>query len=264
MILHEIVWLLMSTNLNKYLFGIIRSNTGTLMNLRSCLFCDCIQDEGRPTAGQTFISWRHSAQETVVQSPFLNIFTILPSTTTESSNNMRHFVGLATLLFCGTACAQFASGDFSGMPVMCQNGKSLSFRNQISLLTEILGREPTLTCSEPIQETCGCVCRDGATFNQTRPGSLVDVSWKDIKLPHYPNSYEPSEMYDEVVDVPEDSVFVVADSAQRCQHFEVYVDGEKVGVTNGDGPLDASDCGKAETCIEENGGSHGYFTLQKG
>jgi hypothetical protein len=27
MILHEIVWLLISTNLNKYLFGIIRSNT---------------------------------------------------------------------------------------------------------------------------------------------------------------------------------------------------------------------------------------------
>ncbi|RYO57894.1 hypothetical protein AA0116_g7325 [Alternaria tenuissima] len=180
---------------------------------------------------------------------------------------MRHFVCLATLLFCGTTCAQFASGDFSGLPVMCQNGKA-----------------PTLSCSEPIQETCGCVCRDGATFNQTRPGFLVDVTpppvaqqlpgkpcmadvfvpWKNIDLPHTPNTYEPSEMYDEVVHVPEDSVFVVADSAQRCQHFEVYVDGEKVGVTNGDGPLDASACGDAETCIEKNGGSHGYFTLQKG
>ena len=197
---------------------------------------------------------------------------------------MRHVISLATLLFCGTACAQSASGDFSGMPVMCQNGKSLPFRNQFSLLTDVLGKEPTLSCSEPIQETCGCVCRDGATFNQKRPGSIVDVtpppvaqqlpgkpcmadvfvSWKDIDLPHEPNSYEPSNMYDEVVYVPEDSVFVVADSAQRCQHFEVYVDGKKVGVTNGDGPLDASDCGKAETCIEKNGGSHGYFTLQKG
>lgn len=56
MVLHEIVWLLISTNPNKYLFGIIRSNTGTLMNLRNCLFCDCIGDEGRPKAGQTFIS----------------------------------------------------------------------------------------------------------------------------------------------------------------------------------------------------------------
>jgi hypothetical protein len=92
----------------------------------------------------------------------------------------------------------------------------------------------------------------------------VFVPWKDIDLPHTPNTYEPSEMYDEVVDVPEESVFVVADSKARCQHFEVFVDGKKVGVTNGDGPLDASACGDAETCIEKNGGSHGYFTLQKG
>jgi hypothetical protein len=56
MILHEIVWLLISTDLNKYLFGIIWSKTGTLMNLGSCLFCDCIGDEGRPTAGQMLIS----------------------------------------------------------------------------------------------------------------------------------------------------------------------------------------------------------------
>ncbi|KAB2100294.1 hypothetical protein AG0111_0g11256 [Alternaria gaisen] len=197
---------------------------------------------------------------------------------------MRHFVCLATLLFCGTTCAQFASGDFSGLPVMCQNGKSVSFRNQFSLLTGFPGKAPTLSCSEPIQETCGCVCRDGATFNQTRPGSLIDVTpppvsqqlpgepcmadvivpWTDIELPHEPNSYEPSNMYEDVVDVPEDSVFLVADSAQRCQHFEVYVDGEKVGVTNGDGPLDKSACGDAETCIKKNGGSHGYFTLLKG
>jgi len=92
----------------------------------------------------------------------------------------------------------------------------------------------------------------------------IFVPWTDIKLPHHRNSYEPSEMYEKVIDVPEDSVFVVADSAQRCQHFEVYVDSEKVGVTNGDGPLDASDCGDAETCIDKNGGSHGYFTLLKG
>ncbi|RYN65525.1 hypothetical protein AA0117_g12098 [Alternaria alternata] len=197
---------------------------------------------------------------------------------------MRHSIGLATLLFCGTACAQFASGDFSGMPVMCQNGKSLSSHNQFSLLTDVLGKELTLSCSEPIQETCGCVCRDGATFNQTRPGPVIDVTpppvsqqlpgkpcmaevfvpWKDIDLPHTKNSYEPSNMYDEMVHVPEDSVFVVADSLGRCQHFEVFVDGEKVGVTNGDGPLDASPCGDPETCIEKNGGSHGYFTLQKG
>ena len=71
-------------------------------------------------------------------------------------------------------------------------------------------------------------------------------------------------MYDKDVEVPEKSVFVVADSADRCQHFEVFVDGEKVGVTNGDGPLDRSRCGGPEECINENGGSKGYFTLQKG
>jgi hypothetical protein len=92
----------------------------------------------------------------------------------------------------------------------------------------------------------------------------VFVPWKDIDLPHTKDSYEPSNMYDEMVHVPEDSVFVVADSLGRCQHFEVFVDGEKVGVTNGDGPLDNWPCGDPETCIEKNGGSHGYFTLQKG
>ena len=71
-------------------------------------------------------------------------------------------------------------------------------------------------------------------------------------------------MYEKDVEVPEESTFVVADSAARCQHFEVFVDGEKVGVTNGDGPLDGTPCGNAEECITENGGSKGYFTLQKG
>ena len=121
-------------------------------------------------------------------------------------------------------------------------------------------------------------------FNQTRPDpptvlipkpvsqQLVDkpclsdvfVPWTKIDLPHAKGTYEPSEMYDEHVEVPEESIFVVADSADRCQHFEVFVDGEKVGVTNGDGPLDASRCGGPEECITENGGSKGYFTLQKG
>jgi len=121
-------------------------------------------------------------------------------------------------------------------------------------------------------------------FNQTRPDpptalvpepvsqqltekpclSDVFVPWTKIKLPHAVGTYEPSEMYSEHVEVPEESVFVVADSADRCQHFEVFVDGEKVGVTNGDGPLDGSRCGGPEECINENGGSKGYFTLQKG
>jgi len=121
-------------------------------------------------------------------------------------------------------------------------------------------------------------------FNQTRPDpptivipepasqqlaekpclSDVFVPWTNIDLPHAAGTYEPSEMYDKDVEVPEESIFVVADSAQRCQHFEVFVDGEKVGVTNGDGALDASSCGHAEKCITENGGSKGYFTLQKG
>jgi len=121
-------------------------------------------------------------------------------------------------------------------------------------------------------------------FNQTRPDpptalvpepvsqQLVDkpclgviyVPWTQIDLPHTKGSYEPSNTYYKDVEVPEESVFVVADSAERCQHFEVFVDGKRVGVTNGDEPLDRSPCGNAEKCITENGGSKGYFTLQKG
>ncbi|KAH6865990.1 hypothetical protein BKA58DRAFT_462055 [Alternaria rosae] len=178
---------------------------------------------------------------------------------------MRTSASLTTLL-CGIASAQFASDMFSGMPVVCQNGQA-----------------PALTCADPVPELCNCKCNDGMVFNQTRPDppllvpepvsqQLVDkpclgnifVPWTQIDLPHTPGTYEPSDMYDKDVEVPEESVFVVADSAQRCQHFEVFVDGEKVGVTNGDGPLDGMNCGNAEKCINENGGSRGYFTIQKG
>jgi hypothetical protein len=133
---------------------------------------------------------------------------------------------------------------------------------------------------------CTCVCRDGATFNQSRP--VVDpvspppvveppqqlpgepctteiiTPWTEIRLPHQKDSYEPSEMFSNIVNIQEDSVFAVADSAGRCQHFEVYVDDQVIGQTDGIGALDNFACGTPENCMKHHGGSHGYFTLPKG
>ncbi|KAH8642358.1 hypothetical protein IG631_05300 [Alternaria alternata] len=67
------------------------------------------------------------------------------------------------------------------------------------------------------------------------------------------------------VDILEDSVLLVADARERCQHFEVYINDQFEGETFGDGPLDNSWCGDVgEECMMNNGGSHGYFKLSKG
>ncbi|KAJ6198187.1 hypothetical protein J3E72DRAFT_268456 [Bipolaris maydis] len=151
-----------------------------------------------------------------------------------------------------------------------------------SMVTCQNGYVPSLTCENPVPETCACTCSDGMTFNQPRPPvvdpvpppvepphQLVDKPctteiiqpWREIQLPHVKNSYEPSQMFEHEVEVAEGSVFVVADSAGRCQHFEVFVDGVSIGETDGPGELDNFRCGTPEECMEKHGGSKGYFTL---
>jgi hypothetical protein len=88
--------------------------------------------------------------------------------------------------------------------------------------------------------------------------------WTKISLPHKAGTLESSDVVSNIVDIPEDSIFLVADSNARCQHFEVYIDDELVGETSGEGPLDDSNCGTGEECMEKHGGSHGYFKLSKG
>ncbi|KAJ5061055.1 hypothetical protein J3E74DRAFT_405923 [Bipolaris maydis] len=154
-----------------------------------------------------------------------------------------------------------------------------------SMVTCQNGYVPSLTCENPVPETCACTCSDGMTFNQPRPPvvdpvpppvepphQLVDKPctteiiqpWREIQLPHVKNSYEPSQMFEHEVEVAEGSVFVVADSAGRCQHFEVFVDGVSIGETDGPGELDNFRCGTPEECMEKHGGSKGYFTLPGG
>lgn len=153
----------------------------------------------------------------------------------------------------------------------------------------ISGHVPTLTCEDPVPEACSCTCSDGMTFNQSRP-PVVDPapppapppveppvqlddkpctteiieSWQRLELRHEKNSYEPSEMKTKDINYPEDTILVVADASRRCQHFEVTIDGEVIGTTYGTGPLDNFDCGSVDNCINNHGGSVGYFTLPKG
>jgi hypothetical protein len=124
-------------------------------------------------------------------------------------------------------------------------------------------------------------------FNQTRPelsgsnpstpglpdGSQIDGTpctteiiqpWTKIVLPHKIDTLESTDIVSNLVDIPEDSVFLVADANRRCQHFEVYINDVLVGETFGEGPLDNSWCGTGEECMEKHGGSHGYFSLSKG
>ena len=162
--------------------------------------------------------------------------------------------------------------------------------NDDSHLHILLRYAPSRTCAEPlpVDDECTCTCRDGAVYNQTRPDLLGSVpttpgtasgsqivgtpcteeiiqTWTKLVLPHKKYTLEPTEIVSGVVDIPEDSVFLVADSQQRCQHFEVYIDGQLAGETFGDGPLDNSWCGEVgEECMEKHGGSHGYFKLSKG
>ncbi|XP_014556629.1 hypothetical protein COCVIDRAFT_99271 [Bipolaris victoriae FI3] len=158
-----------------------------------------------------------------------------------------------------------------------------------SMVTCQSGHVPTLTCEDPVPEACSCTCSDGMTFNQSRP-PVVDPapppapppveppvqlddkpctteiieSWQRLELRHEKNSYEPSEMKTKDINYPEDTILVVADAKKRCQHYEVTIDGEVIGTTYGTGPLDNFDCGSVDNCINNHGGSVGYFTLPKG
>lgn len=59
-------------------------------------------------------------------------------------------------------------------------------------------------------------------------------------------------------------MLVISDSHGRCEHFEVYIDDRLIGETSGTGPLDFSQCGLPDECMEKNGGQHGYFALPRG
>jgi len=174
----------------------------------------------------------------------------------------------------------------------CQNGMPPSSRqmNDDSHLHILLGYAPSLTCAEPlpVDDKCTCTCRDGAVYNQTRPDLLGSVpttpgtagvvqlpdhpctkeitqSWTKISLPHKADTLEPTEVVSMYVDILEDSVLLVADARERCQHFEVYINDRFEAETYGDGPLDNSWCGDVgEECMMKSGGSHGYFSLPKG
>ena len=93
----------------------------------------------------------------------------------------------------------------------------------------------------------------------------ITQPWTKISLPHKANTLDPTEVVSMYVDILEDSVLLVADARERCQHFEVYINDQFKGETFGDGPLDNSWCGDVEEeCMIKNGGSHGYFKLSKG
>lgn len=105
---------------------------------------------------------------------------------------------------------------------------------------------------------------DDIQINGTPCITEIIQPWTKISLPHKAHTLESTDVVSIPVNAPEDSVVLVADAGARCQHFEVYIDDERVGETTGEGPLDNSDCGTAENCMANHGGSHGYFKLSKG
>jgi hypothetical protein len=119
---------------------------------------------------------------------------------------------------------------------------------------------PDLPGSIPITPGLG----DGAKIEGEPCTGKIIQDWTYIELPHEKDSLEPTGVRSRVVYIPEDSILLVADARQRCQHFEVYIDKELKGQTFGEGPLDNSWCDKGEICMAEYGGSHGYFNLSKG
>lgn len=146
---------------------------------------------------------------------------------------------------------------------------------------------PALACAEPtpVDDACTCSCRNGVVYNTTRPdfsgsilpppvnGNQIDgkpctaeiiIPWTQVTLPHKYCTLEPSTIGSQEVDIPDDSVFLVADSEQRCQHYEVYINGQHVGETSGTGELDGFRCGSGEECMEKHGGSYAYFKILKG
>lgn len=176
------------------------------------------------------------------------------------------------------ASSPFVHFIFSGLVLAQSPFDSITCQN---------GYTPSLTCNEPVPVMCPCTCADGATFIQPRPSNLQPVApapdlgvpqklvgepctaevitpWTKIYLPHKAGTLEDSEMFSNIVNVPDNSIFAVADSDGRCQHFEVYIDGQAVGETTGTGPLDRTDCGGPDNCMKNFGGSHGYFSLPKG
>jgi len=190
---------------------------------------------------------------------------------------MRTSASFATFLLCGIATAQFGAdtllGSMSGMT--CSNGQV-----------------PTITCSDPVPEMCGCTCSDGAMFSHERPSHLgpspipppppppvvepphqlterpctgqILQSWKPVVVKRQAHSGADSDLVNVSLEAPEDGVLVISDSHGRCEHFEVYIDDQLIGETSGTGALDFSACGLPDECMEKNGAQHGYFALPKG
>ncbi|EUC34375.1 hypothetical protein COCCADRAFT_35941 [Bipolaris zeicola 26-R-13] len=140
---------------------------------------------------------------------------------------------------------------------------------------------PTVTCSDPVPEMCGCTCSDGAMFSHERPSHLGPSPipppppsvfepphqltekpcteqtlqpWKPVVVNRKPYTGTDSGLVNVSFEAPEDGVLVISDSHGRCEHFE----------TSGTGPLDFSQCGLPDECMEKNGGQHGYFALPRG
>jgi hypothetical protein len=87
--------------------------------------------------------------------------------------------------------------------------------------------------------------------------------WVHMDMNRPANTLNPSNIATRAVNNAEDSILVVSDSVNRCEQFEVYVDGILIGETSGKGLLDGKVCGGPDECMK-NGGHHGYFTLPKG
>jgi hypothetical protein len=71
-------------------------------------------------------------------------------------------------------------------------------------------------------------------------------------------------MGETTIDTPEDSIMLVADDWNRCEHFEVFVNDRKLGETWEKATLDNYLCGDADSAIKECGSARGYFYLPKG
>ncbi|MDO3398173.1 hypothetical protein QWJ41_20845, partial [Nocardioides sp. SOB44] len=87
--------------------------------------------------------------------------------------------------------------------------------------------------------------------------------WQIINVRRAGGTLQDSTLESTTIDNPEDSILLVADSINRCERFEVYIDGLLVGETSGEGPRDNYLCGAVEKCMKE-GADFAYFTLPRG
>ncbi|EMD69168.1 hypothetical protein COCSADRAFT_31928 [Bipolaris sorokiniana ND90Pr] len=163
--------------------------------------------------------------------------------------------------------AQFGSTLNDGMPITCGTGYV-----------------PSLTCDTP-NGMCSCTCGSGAVYQKpesslntgsdpldfsspqrlaTKPctGEVL-MPWQHINVRRTAGTVQDSAIGSIPIDNPEDSILLVADGSNRCERFEVYIDGVLVGETSGEGPRDNYKCDAVEKCMKE-GADFAYFTLPRG